>query len=213
MQIFKNLGGNGAFSTVFLVTAAVVITYMFGTCGQPTKKDPYFDQMKAWQARATEAEQYNDILTKENTRLTQYNDSIGKVVAKRDVKINKLIASADSARKKNDSTLVTLENALPDTCKLALNLAKNYRDEADSLHKAVDSAKVSITELRSSTDSLKLSNTGLLTQNTNLLRIISDIPVYKEPKLLKIFPMPTRKTSFVAGGVVGVIATVIIISR
>jgi hypothetical protein len=213
MQVLKRLWGNGAFSTAFLVTAAVVITYMFGTCGQPTKKDPYFDQMKAWQARATEAEQNNDVLIKENTRLTQYSDSIGKVVAKRDGKINKLIASADSARKKNDSTLITLENTLPDTCKLALNLAKNYRGEADSLHKAVDSAKVSISELKSSTDSLKLSNKGLLTQNTNLLRIIADVPVYKEPKLLKIFPMPTRKTSFIVGGVVGVIATALIVNK
>jgi hypothetical protein len=202
---------DGAFRTIFLVLGVASLAYFARTCHNPVKQTTYEQEMTTWKSRATVAEVINDSLKADNARKLRYVDSVEKVVKLQDVKIAKLKSDVVIIRRKNDVTLTHLQHTLPDTCKAALDLAVSYRAESDSNKKALNFVEIEKNDLLKGKDSLKIANANLLQQNTSLLAIIHAVPEHKSDKFLHIFPLPSRTTAFVGGGVLGVVTTVVAI--
>jgi hypothetical protein len=196
------------YGLVVLLCGAFLVLFVSKGCTGPHDTDKYSDDYLAWKARAEIAEQSNDSLKADNARRLKFVDSVDAVIRLKDKQLATIKTNVVVLRKKNDKTLAELKATLPDTCKAALKLAEDYRNEADEVKKGLAIAESEKVSLQHANDSLKTSNTSLMLQNTKLLKIVRDVPEYKTPKLLKIFPLPSRTTSFTMGTVVGVLGTV-----
>lgn len=186
-------------SSLFLIVVAVLVAYLAGTCSTPD--NDYEQQMKEWKQKAEVAIAFSDSIRKENERVRAEGIKRDSIADTQTKEINRLRSQADKQRQKNDELLDSLSRTLPDTCDDALNLAKGYRAEADSLRVALDSADVRDSVQKADIIDLRNVNAGLVVANDSLKKLINIVPEKKDTFLG--IPKPSRKVTFIAGVILG----------
>lgn len=189
-------------SLVFLVVVAVLGAYTFGSCGRHDDTQ-YQKELSAWKDKAATAIAVSDSINRENNRIRLENIKRDSITNAQGQEIARLRKNADVMRQKNDATLDSLQKTLPDTCKSALDLAKNYRKEGDSLRIALDTAHVRDSVKTSQIADLTKVNEKFRVSNDSLKKLIITVPEYKEKKILGFIPLPNRKVTFIAGVILG----------
>lgn len=187
---------------VFLAVVAIFGAYAFGSCGHHDDTQ-YQKELATWKAKATVAIAVSDSVNKENNRIKIENAKRDSITTVQGTEIARLRKNADVMRQKNDATLDSLQKTLPDTCKSALDLAKNYRKEGDSLRVALDTAHVRDSVKTSQISDLTGINEKFRVSNDSLRQLIVTVPVYKEKKILGFIPLPSRKVTFITGVILG----------
>lgn len=211
-KIKSNILSDSSMRVILIVTGVCLIGYTCYHVNSSTDQSTYQTEINTWKSRA------NKVLSDNNSLRTSV-DSLNLLVHKNNLKADSLhtkIAALENStlknRQNNDIILTGLENSLPDTCKHALDLAKSYRSESDTLRLALNDA----TQLDSIRGvqifQLETNVNNLTVQNDSLKHVIVDVPVYKPQKFLGLFRLPSRKTSFVVGVALGVAGTVGVIA-
>jgi hypothetical protein len=167
----------------------------------------YQNEIEFWKDRAVLAESQAKSVRKFADSVLVESKKADSVANKQTGRINTLISNAKKQRQVNNVTLTKLTQTLPDTCKSALELARNYRGEADSLHVALDAAQVRDSIRKVDSDRLREGMNRLMTSNDSLRNVIKSVPIYKKPKILGFIPQPSKKVIFVAGVAVGSVGT------
>jgi septal ring factor EnvC (AmiA/AmiB activator) len=192
-----------------LIVAGILLIFgLLRGCRMEQSATQYQQQMQVWQKKAASVMAENQTVTKEVDSLQKVSksqgtraDSLTWVI--KDYKLTQL-----NERRKNDSMFAVLEHLSPLDSNPALQLALNYRTEADSLVIALSKADVRDSLRVSQISNLSTSISLLRVANDSLSLIISTTPIYHPPKLLGVIPYPSRTQALLGGIVIGIITTI-----
>jgi hypothetical protein len=195
---------------VGVAVALLIVTFSRG-CSTEKRASAYADSLQVWKVReanaikqADDAKLFSTGILAKSALDQQRADSLTLV-------ISSIRRSQTDRIKKNDSILASLRNSLPDTCKLALNLAEDYRLTSislqDALKKATERDSIRLIDIFK----LRVAVDTLTTANDSLEKVLKAVPEYKPPKLFGFIPYPTRVQSFVGGLVTGAVGIAIVV--
>jgi hypothetical protein len=150
-----------------------------------------------WESKAKTVLAQNDSLRKAVVASNSVVDSLDAVNRTKVAEIDRLNAAIRTRKVKADTIRLTLKQTLPDTCKPALELADEYRTQAEGLQQLVDSSAVVIETQQVQIDTLRTINLNLTNSNDKLIKLVNTAPTPKRTKL-------RRARTFVLGALTGI---------
>jgi hypothetical protein len=162
----------------------------------------YEHELVAWKTLADKALGENKELQQ---KINKSDSVIGlnkKVVAQKDTIITGLKDSVKKirARRPNVDTVLA---TLPDTCKAAKETIESLVTDNKLLDSIVVEDSVRNETQKQTIIELTWQRDNLLGYVEKINALIRTVPIYKEPKLFNLIPLPSRKKAFVAGVVLG----------
>lgn len=181
-----------------LVVGLALLVMLFALRGCQTAND----DVAFWKAKADAALNLNAQVVKQARKDSALVESHAKANALLASELAHTQALLRAAHAKRDTVWQRVVASAPDTCKPIIALAEGYRAEADTLDHALTTARGIIVNQTADIARLQGSNAALLSLNNSLVHLVKTAPI--KPKLLGFIPLPSRTTSFIAGGVLGV---------
>lgn len=175
----------------------------------PDQKTKYEKEIAIWQEKATNVIAENDSLRKQIDILEIEVDKKEQESDSLSLEIIRIVDSANKDRNELDAKLDSLKLAMPE-CEVTIQIAEQYRAKVDSLTLALVKSE--------QRDSIRVSQIFLLqqgieklqVQNDSLKSLIVTVPVAEPEKLFGLIPYPSRKTTFILGGISGVVAVLLV---
>ena len=194
---------------LLILIGALTMMFFWISKNMPNPHDKnYQTQIAAYQDTTKVLLDQNKNVEKANLLLKAAADSLQKISVDKEKQLTTTIKNATVAKKIADSKIAQLqqENAFcENVCADWKNTALNEQKVSDSLKKATQDDSTAFAAQITSFGKLTAAYDNRGVEIRNLSSQLQKVPVYKPEKILWIIPLPSRKASFIAGGIIGLL--------